>query len=224
MATTSHHTIGASEIAVWNWSGAGIRNFGDELGPVLLERLGHRVRRVPDIADAEVITCGSVLEFMQSARPGLVVWGSGLIRGGHCDAERFDVRAVRGRLTAQRLGVTVPLGDPGLLVSALWKRPPVRHQVGVVRHYVDDRVYSWADTVIDVTEPVDDVVTAIGRCAAIVSSSLHGLIVAQSYGIPAVRIHEARLVGGNFKWADYATALTRPVDEIQRELVAALPL
>ncbi|MFE4519995.1 hypothetical protein ACFRMQ_38215 [Kitasatospora sp. NPDC056783] len=65
-------------------------------------------------------------------------------------------------------------------------------------------------------------VAAIGRCATIVSSSLHGLIVAQSYGIPAMRIHEARVIGGNFKWADYATALTRPVEEIQRELVAAL--
>ncbi|MGW7520071.1 polysaccharide pyruvyl transferase family protein [Streptomyces sp. NPDC054796] len=211
-----------SVVAVWNWSQAGVRNFGDELGPALLERLGYRVRRVPHIGEADVIACGSVLEYTQQARPGLIVWGSGLIRGGECDTSRLDVRAVRGRLTARRLGVTVPLGDPGLLVSALWDRPPVRHPVGVVPHYLDDRPYPWADTVIDVTRPVDEVIAAVGECAAVLSSSLHGVIVAQSYGIPAMRLHHDQVLGGDFKWADHATALAEPVEALQQGLLAAL--
>lgn len=196
-------------------------NFGDELGPQILERLGVRTRRVP-LADAEIVTVGSIMEHVvRSARDGLTVWGSGFIEPGKC-TQRLDVRAVRGRLTAEALGTDAPQGDPALLVSALWPRPPVRFRTGFVPHYVDRGRPAWADIIIDVTRPVDEVIEAIGSCSSIASSSLHGLIVAQSFGIPAMRIPHKKVYGGDFKWCDHATAMARPIADIQNSLVDAL--
>lgn len=208
----------------WYRPPAGHTNLGDELGPAILTRLGYEVRRVPPDR-AELVACGSILEMLdRQGRDGTMVWGSGLIGRGGC-TRRLDYRAVRGRLTAAKLGHNdaIPLGDPGLLVSELWPRPPVRYQVGVVPHYVDGRTFPWADVVIDVRRPVDEVVAQIGACATIASSSLHGLVVAQSYGIPAVRLHHDRVIGQDFKWADYLTGVAPDLATVQKRLLGALP-
>lgn len=213
-----------SELAVWSWRSEknDKTNFGDELGPVVLDALGYRTRRVP-LADADIVTAGSVLQTaLRKAKDGLVVWGTGLIKEAELPKRDFSYCAVRGRRTAMIIGVDVPLGDPGILASQLWKRPAVRHRVGVVPHYVDRRGYSWADHVIDVTRPVDEVVEDIASCACIATSSLHGLIVAQSYGIPAVRLPHDKVQGGDFKWVDHLTSMDRPVEQIQAELTDAL--
>lgn len=213
------------ELAAWAWRRPTSGNFGDELGPEVLARLGYRVRRVR-VRDADLISCGSVLEVAAAAaRTGCVVWGAGLQRGRACDIARLDVRAVRGCLTAATIGLSdVVLGDPGLLVPKLWKRPPVRHRVGVVRHYTDTRTFPWADLVIDTTindtRTVDQVVEQVGSCAAIASSSLHGLIVAAAWGIPTMRLPWERVVGGDFKFADSLTGIT---PEAADELIGALP-
>lgn len=213
----------------WFQPGNGRENFGDALGPAIIERLGHTVRRVP-LHDADLIASGSVLELAYARAEHAAVWGAGLMTqtGAQCARARtkpLDVRAVRGHHTAAAIGTDAPTGDPGLLVSALWPRPTVRYGLGVVRHYVDRRDYPHADIVIDTTEPVDEVIGKIGACRNIASSSLHGLIVAASYGIPATRIEHPDVVGGNFKWDDHASALdTATVSEVQQRLHVALGL
>lgn len=206
------------ELAVWAWS-EGVVNFGDELGPHLLARLGYQVRRVPEIHQADLIGCGSVLEgAARNARRGAIIWGSGLMHGEPVDTRRLDIRAVRGQLTASVLGVSVPTGDPASLVPMLYERPRVKHGLGVVRHYVDQHPYPWADIVIDTTDPIDDVIAGIGSCARVASSSLHGLIVAEAWGIPAIRLHHAEVAGGNFKWLDWFSA-----DHDMKALLERLP-
>jgi pyruvyltransferase len=191
---------------VWAWSG-GVANFGDELGPHLLTRLGYQVARVESIADADLLACGSLLETAAAqARPSVIVWGSGLMHSSPVDVSALDVRAVRGRLTAAAIGADVPTCDPGSLVPHLYKRPRPRHGIGVVRHYVDKRRYPWADVVIDASEPVDDVIAAIGSCHKIASSSLHGLVVAAAWKIPTLRLQHQGVAGGDFKWSDWFTS------------------
>ena len=191
------------QLAVWAWS-EGVANFGDELGPHILTRLGYEVVRVESMADADLLACGSLLEAAaEDARPGAIVWGAGLMHGAPVDLSMLDVRAVRGRLTAELIGMDVPTCDPGSLVPHLYERPPVRHGVGVVRHYVDKRAYPWADIVIEASDPVDEVIEAIGSCSKIASSSLHGLVVADAWGIPTLRLHHRSVAGANFKWADW---------------------
>lgn len=194
------------QLAVWAWS-EGVVNFGDELGPHILTRLGYDVVRVESIADADLLASGSLLETAADhARPGAIVWGSGLMHDGAVDLSRLDVRAVRGRLTAAAIGRDVVTCDPGSLVPALYRRPRVRHDIGVVRHYVDKRRYPWADVVIDASWPVDEVVAAIGSCRRIASSSLHGLVVASAWKIPTLRLHHQNVAGGDFKWSDWFTS------------------
>jgi pyruvyltransferase len=193
------------DLAVWAWTG-GVANFGDELGLHILARLGYSVTRVEAIADADLLACGSILETAATeARPGTIVWGSGLMHDGPADLSALDVRAVRGRLTAAAVGLEVPTCDPGSLVPHLYDRPRPRYGVGVVRHYVDKRAYPWADVVIDASSPVDEVIEAIGACRRVASSSLHGLVVAAAWGIPTLRLHHRDVAGGDFKWSDWFT-------------------
>lgn len=206
------------ELAVWAWSD-GVKNFGDELGPHLLDLLGYRVVRVESMRQADLLACGSLLEAAAlNAKRGTIVWGSGLMQGMRVNAPHLDVRAVRGKLTAQALGVDAVTCDPGSLVPHLYQRPFPYHRIGVVRHYVDKRPYPWADIVIDADQPVNEVITAIGSCQQIASSSLHGMIVAHAWGIPTLRLHHPEVAGGDFKWSDWFTS-----DHDARALLECLP-
>jgi len=52
-------------------------------------------------------------------------------------------------------------------------------------------------------------VREIGACAAILTTSLHGLITADSFGIPALwTILQPELSGGDFKFLDYESVVT----------------
>ena len=57
---------------------------------------------------------------------------------------------------------------------------------------------------IDVRMPPKDVVNAISRCNYVISSSLHGLIVADSLKIPNLWVKSSdSIIGGEFKYHDY---------------------
>ena len=64
------------------------------------------------------------------------------------------------------------------------------------------------------------------------SSSLHGLIAADAYGIPNARINlTGRLVGGDFKFEDYALSVNRNHfkgqqlnDDVSIELINSIQL
>jgi pyruvyltransferase len=207
-------------VKVWAWS-EGVRNFGDELGPAILSRLGYDVERVDTIGEADVLACGSLLEHAATdAKPGAIVWGSGLMHGAPVDVSHLDVRAVRGRLTARACGLSdVVKCDPGSLVPELWDRPRRPHiALGVVGHYVDKRAYPWADAQISASADVNEVIEFIGSCRRVASSSLHGLIVATAWGIPAVRLHHRGVAGGDFKWADWLSSADAP-----RRMLEVLP-
>lgn len=207
-------------IKVWAWS-EGVRNFGDELGPLVLSKLGYEVERVQSMGEADVLSAGSLLESAAlNAKPGAMVWGSGLMHGETVDLSHLDVRAVRGQLSATACGLPpgTPTGDPGALVPELWPRLAPQRGTGVVRHYVDKREYPWADVVIDTTEDPEEVIDLIGSCRRIASSSLHGLIVAHAWGIPTVRLYHHAVAGGDFKWADWLSGADNP-----KRLLEVLP-
>ena len=49
----------------------------------------------------------------------------------------------------------------------------------------------------------------LAACASIVTTSLHGLVTADSFGIPAVwTVLEPALSGGDFKFRDYESVIT----------------
>jgi len=204
------------------------RNFGDAFNLWLVTELsGRKVIRIQSeyFNGEHMMAAGSILDH---AREATLVWGSGLISSEiHFHEELNNVRAVRGRLTQKRLldkGIPCPsvFGDPALLVPRLYQpqcHPEERKfKIGIIPHYVD-KSHAWLQPflkqsdiqIIDIQQEsifrfIDDVCS----CEIILSSSLHGLIIADAYGIPNVWIKLSdKVIGGDFKFMDYYSISSR---------------
>lgn len=192
-------------------------NFGDAMTSWLLPAYGilpiHRVA-----SRARLAGVGSVLEFLPPDFDG-AIWGSGLIRDAEHPLPDAHVLAVRGPLTRERIGAppAVALGDPGILVARHVRRPARRWDIGLVphgHHRTHEGLLALAAAggvrlrVIDVHQEARSAVREIAACGVIVTTSLHGLVTADSFGIPAVwTTLEPPLDGDDFKFHDYEAAL-----------------
>ena len=77
---------------------------------------------------------------------------------------------------------------------------------------------------LDITKPPADLVRDIASCGCLLSSALHGLICADSLGIPNQHmILSDRVVGGEYKFLDYYSVFENvrydPIRMDQREAV-----
>ena len=207
-----------------HWSSGlkdGRKNLGDWLSPLLCERLSGRrvVHASPRRCD--LVAVGSVLHRIKNSRFGrrIHVWGTGL----RTEAPRFTSRhyyhALRGRKTDAciRHGSSPVFGDPALLCDMLPADLPraKTHAVGVVPHYKDRdnplvRQFLSANpqaVSVDVFSEPLDFIRQVAACEVVLSSSLHGLIVADSLSVPNAHIRLSDLVlGGDFKFQDYYSA------------------
>lgn len=158
--------------------------------------------------------------------PTVSVWGTGFINYGEGDGHFFKrgmkFCAVRGELTRQTVermtgkSADIPTGDAGILASALLDSvPEKRYDIGVVPHICDlDNPIAARLTesmenavLINVKDEPMEVLRQIASCRYILSSSLHGLIAADSFGIPNMRvIFSDRPLGDGFKFDDYYSA------------------
>ena len=68
------------------------------------------------------------------------------------------------------------------------------------------------DILIDLTSPPETVIEQASRCAKIVSSSLHGIILADVLGVPSLWVQDKRVLGDGFKFRDYAAALGQTIE------------
>lgn len=193
-------------------------NFGDDLTPMLLPRLGL-VPQYREPRDAALVGVGSLLEFLPGDWAG-AIWGTGLMEDAAHPLPAATVLAVRGPLTAERLGLREePLfGDPGILVSRRIPRPASDGRIAVVPHghhrshaglaRLTGQAGDAARTV-NVHQRARTAVREIAAARVVVTTSLHGLITADAYGIPAVwTTLDPPLGGGDFKFRDYEAAVT----------------
>ncbi len=194
----------------------GTINVGDHLSKVIVEAvlalrdsdLLHKRDRT-----RRLFAIGSVLH---NARDGETVWGSG-INGKIADAaHRFrslDVRAVRGPLTRRWLldrGLRVPevYGDPALLMPAFYSAQsigaPPKIPYVVIPHFNEapEKYAAHSDRLVLPTARPLAFVRALLGAERVVSSSLHGVILAEAYGIPAVYLDSGN-GESKFKYDDY---------------------
>jgi hypothetical protein len=193
----------------WCASCGGGRNFGDQLGPILLRHYGIPVEWAKPAA-AEIITVGSILSKVPGGWRGIVL-GTGFIRRGMTkDLSHARVLAVRGVLTrrAANLPAAIPLGDLGILVSDLPRDPAPQAHALAIPHYVDhDLDARHPDAVlVPITAGPAALLGAIASAEIVYTSSLHALIAADALGVPAVLEPHERVHGGIFKFSDYASA------------------
>jgi pyruvyltransferase len=192
------------------------RNFGDQLGPVLLRHHGVRVEWAPP-ETAELVTVGSLLGNFPAGWRGTIL-GTGFIRGRRGrDLSSARALAVRGALSREdaRLSASVPLGDPGILVPDLY--PDVVTNGGgelVIPHYVDRALatrHPDAAHANILAEP-RDLLTAIAGASLVFTSSLHALIAADALGVPHVLEPHPEVHGGLYKFTDYASAFDETIE------------
>lgn len=218
-------------------------NFGDELNFFLLRQLGVDFEWGTP-ADSELVVVGSILEHLPAGWSGTVCGAGQLKPESQIDLTHARVLALRGKLTAAQVTglpkhTHVTLGDPGLLAPRFVRQPVAKYELGVIPHWSDKTLHPRHPEghLIDPAQPPDQVIAEIARCKRVISSSLHGLIIADAYGIPrqAELFPQAAHEGGDFKFRDYASiyddtphfgemwrAPHHTVERIQDELWAAL--
>jgi hypothetical protein len=201
----------------WSRWGHGHGNFGDNLTPLLLRHFGITCQWSP-AEQAQLIGIGSLLERVPEDYQGLI-WTTGFMHeSSQKNFAHARIIGLRGRQTLQRIvsrDANIVLGDAGLLCDQLAGRERKRFKLGIIPHVVDQQdplVASLASssgeiTVIDICGDCHEVIRSVGECEYIVSSSLHGLIVADSLGIPNRWIElnhgEEMVLGKGFKFQDY---------------------
>lgn len=191
-------------------------NFGDALTPWVLARYGV-VAVHTRISSARAVGIGSLVDQLSDDFDG-VIWGSGLLREADRQLPSATALAVRGPLTRERLGLgdDVALGDPGLLVGKHLRRGRPRWRLGIVphgMHHADPDLRALGRRAgvrtIDVRYTPSVVMAQIARCEAVLTTSLHGLIVADALGIPAAWTRrEPLLWGDDFKFRDYEAVVS----------------
>jgi hypothetical protein len=188
------------------------RNFGDVLGPLLVEHFTGDSVEWKTAEDSQLVVIGSILEHLPARYTGTVAGIGKANRKTRRDLRSANVVCLRGPLTSESVllkpGDQPLLGDPGLLApDLLGRRPEVTNRLGIVKHYLDTETPVPPDALeIDVLAPVLDVVAAIGSCERIITSSLHGLIVADAFNIPRMWVPFSKVQGRGLKFTDYAAA------------------
>lgn len=194
-------------------------NVGDLYSQSLATWMNVRIECLPHdmpYEDPHLLLVGSLLEH---AGPSSIVCGTGFVLGSG-DPAASDYHMVRGLLSKERIVAAelaspdLAVGEPGILADQLFPSASERMGVGVVPHYVDQAdpmVARWEREGAKIIRAGQDPQSFLGelaQCEAVISTSLHGIVFAHAYGIPAMWVVLSdRVLGDGFKFRDYYSAL-----------------
>jgi pyruvyltransferase len=230
------HSLHA-ELPLYYWQQKEFVNFGDYLSVKIVERMIDgpvTIYKKTKVPKKKFIALGSMLYF---ANTNDVLWGTG---SNHKQQKRedyhftdLDIRAVRGPLTKafieENFGIRCPnvYGDPALLFPYLFpeltRKVPPRHSYIVIPHLYERNLFPEEEHIVLPTEPWDQVIQKILDSELVISGSLHGIIVAEAYGIPAryLRLSEKEPL---FKYRDYYLSTGRSDCKFATSLEEALEM
>lgn len=211
------------------------KNVGDNISPKIVEFVADKFNVDLNKEVSETKHLYAVGSIITAGAQDCTVWGSGLLNTtilNRLNKRKLDIRAVRGPLTRVILidrGFSVPevYGDPALL-TPLFYNPTVekKYKVSVVTH-MNENNESFPKEVHQINIVTDDYkefVDEIKASELVISSSLHGIIFAESYGVSAVML---RPNGDLFKYFDYYYSTGRysfPITETVKEALSVKPL
>lgn len=211
----------------------GSKNFGDELSPLLVGLLTNRKIIHSKASQCNMISLGSIFEMttkrllrrkiLLNFNP-IHVWGTGFVYPNKIKINKYyknyKIHAVRGNLSREKLNLpdTVALGDPGLLSKHLIKPqekkistlliPHVKHRNHKSIQHLERSIKNCV--VADLTQDPIEILKLISSSDKVISSSLHGLICADSLGVNNIRMNlKSGLKGGDFKFNDYNSAINK---------------
>lgn len=204
------------------------KNFGDDLNFYIVSFLTDKHVFIynsffhPNIKN--YVCIGSIVEDMTNSSS--IIWGGGVMNDSYNEfIKPKEVCAVRGPLTKEYLemrGVKTPAvyGDPALLTPMIY-HPKVKKtkMIGIIPHFselstprITEFVKKHDVLLIDMQnyKKWTDIIDQISQCEMIASSSLHGLIISDAYGIPNVWMClDKKTGGGEFKFRDYFGGVQR---------------
>jgi pyruvyltransferase len=188
-------------------------NFGDDLNPYIFEYLsGRKPEHVKEDSNEDCyILIGSILNWSKSNN---ICWGAGFAYDCGDIGLKGKIELVRGPFSRKvvlnnGLGCQDEyFGDPAILISQFYKpRIDKKYKLGILPHIVDyDRVIVNNPDIIKINlkQNYKTIINQILSCEKVISSSLHGLIVADAYEIPSAWVEFSdNVIGGGFKFLDY---------------------
>ena len=214
-------------ICYWGSNG----NWGDEVNKIICSKIsGKAVNKISTEEEAATFRYYCIGSILQSAKSNnFEVWGTGLMHSnGRLPYAPNKIHAVRGPLTRDLLlkqGFDCPeiYGDPALLYPMFYK-PNIKekYRFGIIPHYVDFSdpwVQKFSNNpdvkIINIKDRTcNKFIDDIHECEILLSSSLHGIIAGDAYGIPSYWIELSNKVHGKgFKFKDYFLSVKRPLVE-----------
>lgn len=217
-------------------------NLGDYFGVVVVNwMLQQKGLSIDDYVDKKrhLLTVGSgAVKSYQN----MTIWGSGVERELPQRFRRFfqrswfrklDIRAVRGpksRDYLMKLGHQVPevYGDPAILMPLIYDGLTgggKEYEVSIIPQLVTEKgireKYPNAHIISMNTNDYESVIDQIVQSKLIISSSLHGVILADAYGVPSVWY---RGLGKDidFKYLDYYASTGRKPETIPTTIEEAM--
>jgi pyruvyltransferase len=181
-----------NKIPTYWWKGK--NNFGDILSPIVVRNISNK--EVYYTAESKkLLAIGSVIQF---ASPKDIIWGAGYIGAGDISKD-LKIYAVRGPKTREILlknEIECPTvyGDPAILIKDIYKEyfsTLKEYKYGIIPHFRDykktvEYINDSKINVIDILSGIENVIVEATKCDILFSSSLHGIILGESYNIPTV--------------------------------------
>ncbi|SFC61831.1 pyruvyltransferase [Butyrivibrio sp. YAB3001] len=198
----------------WNYT----KNLGDCLSPIIVDWMLKK----RDIRSDKKLNCtkhlyavGSVIGMGQYF--DATIWGAGLHTQAaienvfkECKYRKYDIRAVRGPNTAEimrKAGYYCPnvYGDPAVLMPLLYSPQNIckQYKASIIHHYSVKKFETKDLHEISIrTGDYKYFIDEICKSELVISSSLHGIILAECYGTPAIFFNEG-LDEEIFKFQDW---------------------
>lgn len=212
----------------------GKENFGDYLSYEIVQELLKKKGLSLDTPINQTKHLYGIGSIIQGGAQNATIWGSGL-KNGNKDfnlltrlTRKLDVRLVRGPQTREVLlanGYDCPekYGDPALIL-------PLLYQPENIEKTKDYLVILHHDTTLDVQDYLSPIchgykgfIDELNKAKLVISSSLHGIILAETYGIPAILLMD-KVTNNIFKYNDYYYSTGRFEYPIARTVEEALKM
>lgn len=193
-------------------------NFGDDLNLWLWDFLLPGFRDVAD--DVLLVGVGTVLNAALLPRVGRkLVIGSGFGYGEAPDTTGpdWDVRALRGPLTAEKFGYDPAFGivDPAVMVTDMQAFQDIPKTGGTVfvPHWESTIGGLWPQlcslagmSYVDPCGEAKHVIRQIAGADLVIAESMHAAILADAFRVPWVAVSTSESIN-SFKWNDWAKSL-----------------
>lgn len=190
---------------------ARVNNFGDQFNEDLINFFSRTLIYTKSYKKSQGVFVGSILGNYPREYTGYILGAGFLFERFNRTQNKWKILAIRGPLSAKQCDAqNVFFADPGILVSIIYPKKLVKkYKLGIIpngREAKHVAKLNFDNDVIFINPHRDsiDVIEDMKKCEFIASSSLHGLVFADSFRIPNVHIvFTDKVLGGLHKFLDY---------------------